>query len=382
MTMKKLLILPLICLGLAFALTQCDNTPKGYTLKGAIKDAANLDISLDQVFFNPNTTPIATTKADGSGNFTLVSQNPFPQGLFRLSVGAKKTYFMLDGTEKAIDVKGDLATMEKLDLAISGSETFTCYSNIVKDLYANPVKTPEDAKARIGKACNPLMRAFFVSSMFAKNAPGFLGDFRDANKALADYMPSSPYSVDYATMVANIERQVAGMEDHLKQPDELDGPIKLGEAAPEIALKDPSGKVRSLSSLKGKIVLLDFWASWCGPCRQANPHVVETYNKYKDKGFTVYSVSLDGVDPRTASNMTPDQLTKQEDAAHTKWMNAIKQDGLVWENHVSDLKHWGSAAAATYGVHSIPSTFLLDRKGNIVAINPRTNLEQELLKVL
>ena len=111
-------------------------------------------------------------------------------------------------------------------------------------------------------------------------------------------------------------------------------------------------------------LLVDFWASWCGPCRKANPHVVEMYNKYKSKGFDVFSVSLDKQDGKQ------------------NWINAIKQDGLIWSNHVSDLQWWQSAPAGVYGVQSIPKTFLIGKDGKIVAVNPRNNLEEEILKAL
>lgn len=122
--------------------------------------------------------------------------------------------------------------------------------------------------------------------------------------------------------------------------------VAVGAIAPDLEFPDPDGKMRKLSDLRGKVVLLDFWASWCGPCRRENPNVTNIYSKYHDKGFEVFSVSLDS------------------DAA--SWKRAIEADKLVWPNHVSDLKKWQSQAAAIYGVRSIPSTFLLDKEGRIV----------------
>ncbi len=133
--------------------------------------------------------------------------------------------------------------------------------------------------------------------------------------------------------------------------------LGIGNRAPELEFSSPEGKTIALSSLRGQLVLVDFWASWCPPCRVENPNVVRTYNEYKDKefkngkGFTIYSVSLD------------------QDAK--RWEGAIKADNLSWPSHVSDLKGWESVPAAMYQVRSIPSNFLLDGNGVIVAANLR-----------
>ncbi len=136
----------------------------------------------------------------------------------------------------------------------------------------------------------------------------------------------------------------------------------VGAIAPDLAFPDPDGNIRKLSDLRGKVVLLDFWASWCRPCRGENPHVVAMYQKYHDKGFEVFSVSLD--------------------RDKESWKRAIAADGLVWPNHVSDLKYWSSEAARTYGVSSIPSTFLLDQNGRIIAKNLRGEALTNALKQL
>ena len=144
--------------------------------------------------------------------------------------------------------------------------------------------------------------------------------------------------------------------------------VGVGEEAPEIEMQDPEGEIRKLSDLKGKLVLIDFWAAWCRPCRAENPNVVRLYKKFKSEefkygdGFEVFSVSLD--------------------RNKTDWQRAIEQDGLIWDNHVSDLQGWQNAAAQRYGVRGIPATYLIDEDGVVLARNLRgKTLENALEKM-
>lgn len=170
-------------------------------------------------------------------------------------------------------------------------------------------------------------------------------------------MPNSEYNKDFQ----KISSQFKASKDAASMSENAEKLTEIGADAPDFESPDKNGKKRKLSDLKGKVVLLDFWASWCRPCRMENPNVVAAYNKYKSKGFTVMSISQDNDKDR--------------------WLAAVVQDGLIWENHVSDLQG-NNDASGKYAIKYIPTTFLIGKDGKIIAKNLRGEaLEMELKKI-
>ncbi|HKL37314.1 MAG TPA: TlpA disulfide reductase family protein, partial [Bacteroidales bacterium] len=171
-------------------------------------------------------------------------------------------------------------------------------------------------------------------------------DFKYFEKVDSALMASYPNSEP----VKSLHGQVQEIRNRLKEDEASNERLALGNKAPEIALPNPQGDTIELSELRGKYVLLDFWASWCKPCRVENPNLVKAYKRHSDQDFEIYQVSLD--------------------RQRQSWINAIEKDNLDWY-HVSDLKYWNSAAAQKYNIRSIPANFLLNKQGEIIDKNLR-----------
>ena len=197
-----------------------------------------------------------------------------------------------------------------------------------------------------------------IQDLLLKNTTNY------ASAALIEYLPIDYYLPVYDAVLTELIKKYPenGIVKAKYQEAEKAKKLAIGFPAPEITLEDTAGNLFSLSSLKGKVVLIDFWASWCRPCRMENPNMVRLYQTYNKYGFDILGVSLD--------------QNKEN------WLRAIQADGLIW-NHISDLKGWQSAAGAIYGVSSIPFTVLVDKDGNIIAKGLRGEaLEQKIKEVL
>ncbi len=373
--MKKTGILSLLIV-LAFLNTQCNSASKGTVIEGTIQNApAQMQAFLDQVMIGKASNVLAKVDVDGSGHFEFQFPDGLQAGIYQLRLGAKSINLILDGSEKKVEVSGDLNNFQAYGVTIRGSKDSQALAGIMSKLFARQASA-EDISNFVDTVANPALGVFVAYRALGPNGE-FLDTQKKALQKLSAEDPNGEMAQEYAKFISAVENQYqAQMATQL---------IQVGQPAPNITLPNPSGKNYSLHDLKGKIVLLDFWASWCGPCRRENPNVVKVYDKYKAQGFTVFSVSLDGLDSRTASRLaSPEQVASYQSQQKQRWVDAIQQDNLKWEYHVSDLKKWESAPAALYGVNSIPRTFLIDREGKIAAVNLRgaEQIEAALQKLL
>ncbi len=372
---QKINVLILFILS-SFAIFSCNsiggNNSSGLTIEGNIDGLRNKTVYLKKLHFNTNSVDkIGEVTAD-KGVFKMAIDSFPGEGVYKLGSGRSAIKLILSDKDHKIDIEGEFTKFNNNDILVKGSKLTEDYNSTLNDFRTKKMNA-EQAFNTV-KNLDPMLSTVLMFDIFGAK-PDFLNMHEQVYKNMNEKYPNSNLTKEYSSVIESIKV--------LQKRQQANAKIKVGQPAPEISMPGVDGKIKKLSDLKGKVTLIDFWASWCGPCKRSFPELTKIYNKYKNKGFTVYSVSLDGIDKRSAKRYkTSEDLAKAKENKKERWIKAIKDYNLSWDYHVSDLDKWDCKAAAVYGVRSIPKTFLLDRDGNIAFVNPRYNLEEAIKTVL
>jgi len=350
--MKKFLILLLAIPFFGFSQSKKTteaNADKGFVITGNVTGFAN---GTSVSFLNEQTNLPEKQTTIENGRFIIKGQMQEP-GFKGLIFGDKPPVIPLFLDNSNIKLSGDKNAPNQFLITGSPSHTlFAEYSNALKP-YEKIFQADAEPDSNATLAVEKISEDFVKKNPASYVAPLAIIRLLQAteNGVIAEEL--------YKLMPAPV--QFSGLGQYVNQQIQLSKINPIGSVIKDFSQKDTAGKLINVTSFRGKYVLLDFWASWCRPCRMENPNVVAAYNKFHDKNFTILSVSLDQAKPA--------------------WLSAIKMDGLNW-NHVSDLKGWNNEVASLFQITSIPQNILIDPDGKIIAKNLRGQvLENELSEI-
>jgi peroxiredoxin len=371
-------------------LASCNNktSSQKFVVAGELKNAPDQKVYLEELFFSERQPEVVDTADLKNGKFTIEGMSA-TEGIYRLRLEKEKPVFILINDKENIPFSADYNNLsmqtvsintpanlllknfiantdaQRMYLQSKGEEIKklgtpkpgdSLYSALTQDYDAKSTSYQNYLINYIDTSSNAIMCLFALGycngiqpEKLQKSVTG-LGKRFAKNQAVANVITS------YTAMMERAKQQQQGAAAAQNSAP------KVGDMSPDITMPDTEGKPFSLSSLRGKFVLIDFWASWCGPCRGENPNLVKAYNTFKDKNFTILGVSLD------------------EDKK--AWLEAIKKDNLTWKQ-ISDLQQWASAAIPLYGFDAIPYNVLIDPQGKIIATSLRgQDLENKLTEIL
>ncbi len=368
-----------ILIAVLFIIAGCSRE-KGlaFEINGKIAGAENKKIVLETMSFpsagNPKFTLIDTIRADDKGNFKIKDNLP-ERMICRITIdGDRQNYYIISLHNEKIDFNASLTEKENPEVkGSSATSSLFAFLGALREFDANAMKYNDSIVALKSAGRDSLADLVIegIQTDYYNIFRNYVDSAKDVSNAVLALETLFAVDFDYVkTYTDKVQHSVDSnsiyvkeLTERVKIQESMEAQSFIGKPIIDIVQPDAEGQQLKLSDLKGKVVLIDFWASWCAPCRAENPNLVKVYNQYKDVGFTIYSVSLD--------------------TDKKKWIDAVQKDGLSWKNHVAVLDANNNKAAMDYRITGIPMSFLVNREGIIVAENLRgAKLEQQVKEIV